>query len=211
MQREKLDGGRCACPTRREGLRRTRDRDRPPFEYAPAPESPRPGSATATICSSTERGSPRSTEAPLRDDRPGQRTAARGRGPCGTRRCRRGVRRRAPRLREVLAQSQTRRDRGQVYLSHRARGLRTIARTAVLKTLDGGKPIKESRDFDLPASRRTSSITRVGRTNSHTRCRAGGRARPAAAYSDRSFRGIFRCSWPLGRSRRRWPRQYDRA
>lgn len=62
---------------------------------------------------------------------------------------------------------------------------------AVLETLDNGKPIKETRDADLPWWRRTSSTTRAGRTSSATR--ASARTRRRSASRARSSRGTSRC------------------
>lgn len=61
------------------------------------------------------------------------------------------------------------RERGK-YLFRIARILQERAREfAVLESLDNGKPIKESRDTDIPlAAAISSSITRAGRTNSAT-------------------------------------------
>jgi len=39
---------------------------------------------------------------------------------------------------------------------------------AIAETMDGGKPIKESRDFDVPMAQRISSITQAGRTSWNT-------------------------------------------
>lgn len=60
------------------------------------------------------------------------------------------------------------------YLYRIARLLQDRAREfAVAETLDGGKPIKESRDFDVPMAAAHFSTTPVGRTNSTTSRRAG--------------------------------------
>lgn len=61
---------------------------------------------------------------------------------------------------------------------------------AVLETLDNGKPIKETRDADLPWSPRTSSTTRAGRTSSTTR--DSGRTRRRSASRARSSPGTSR-------------------
>ncbi|BFO14822.1 hypothetical protein SHKM778_12100 [Streptomyces sp. KM77-8] len=79
--------------------------------------------------------------------------------------------------------------------SERAKYLFRIARViqersrelAVLETLDNGKPIKETRDADLPWSPRTSSTTRAGPTSWTTRATARTRAR--WAWRARSSRG----------------------
>lgn len=83
--------------------------------------------------------------------------------------------------------------------SERAKYLFRIARIiqersrelAVLETLDNGKPIKETRDADLPWSPPTSSTTRAGPTSSTTRDTAPIRAR--SAWPARSSRGTSRC------------------
>lgn len=83
--------------------------------------------------------------------------------------------------------------------SERAKYLFRIARIiqersrelAVLETLDNGKPIKETRDADLPWSPRTSSTTRAGPTSSTTPVSARTRARWASPA--RSSRGTSRC------------------
>lgn len=60
------------------------------------------------------------------------------------------------------------------YLFRIARLLQDRAREfAVAETLDGGKPIKESRDFDVPMAAAHFSTTRVGQTNSTTSRRVG--------------------------------------
>ena len=50
---------------------------------------------------------------------------------------------------------------------------------AVLETLDNGKPIRESRDVDVPRRQRTSSTTRAGPTSWSTRGSARPRSRSA--------------------------------
>ena len=94
------------------------------------------------------------------------------------------------------------------YLFRIARILQERAREfAVLETLDNGKPIKETRDVDVPRPRRTSSTTRAGPTSwSMPACPLPG-ARPPrrTASSGRSSRGTSRCSCSRGRSRRPWP------
>jgi aldehyde dehydrogenase (NAD+) len=62
-------------------------------------------------------------------------------------------------------------------------------RLAVLETMDNGKPIRESRDIDIPWWRGTFIIMPAGRS-------CWSRSFPAtrrAAWWARSFRGIFRC------------------
>ena len=90
------------------------------------------------------------------------------------------------------------------YIFRIARALQEKSRElAVVETLDGGKPIKESRDVDLPLAASHFFLPRglggqarlrVPRTYGASARRRGGR----------SFRGTSRCSWPRGRSRRRW-------
>ena len=59
------------------------------------------------------------------------------------------------------------------YLFRIARGIAERARElAVVETLDNGKPIKESRDVDVPTAARISSTTRAGPTSCSTRVRA---------------------------------------
>jgi aldehyde dehydrogenase (NAD+) len=88
------------------------------------------------------------------------------------------------------------------YLFRIARILQERSREfAVLESLNGGKPIKESRDVDLPLRPRTSSTTPAGPTSSSTH------SEPAATATRRrrarSSRGTSRCSCSLGRSRLR--------
>ena len=121
------------------------------FEYAPAPESRairRPASRP-TGCSSAASSSTRST-GDVQDGQPGHRG--------GARRGRRGrPGRRRPRRRRPPAAPTTRswspmpaRERGK-YLFRIARILQERARElAVLESLDNGKPIRESRDVDIP-------------------------------------------------------------
>lgn len=83
--------------------------------------------------------------------------------------------------------------------SERAKYLFRIARIiqersrelAVLETLDNGKPIKETRDADLPWSPRTSSTTRAGPTSSTTP--ASARTPAPWASRARSSPGTSRC------------------
>ena len=59
------------------------------------------------------------------------------------------------------------------YLYRIARLIQDRAREfAVAESMDGGKPIKESRDFDVPMRPRTFSTTRAGPTSSSTPCPA---------------------------------------
>ena len=67
------------------------------------------------------------------------------------------------------------------YLFRIARILQERSRElAVLESLDGGKPIRESRDVDLPLAAAHSSTTRAGPTSSSTRSRTGSRSRSAS-------------------------------
>ena len=73
---------------------------------------------------------------------------------------------------------------------------------AVLETMDGGKPIRESRDVDVPLVGRAFLLLR--RLGGQARVRVPGpQAARRSASPGRSSRGISRCSWPRGRSRRR--------
>lgn len=82
-------------------------------------------------------------------------------------------------------------DRGK-YLFRIARLIQERSRElAVLETLDNGKPIKESRDVDVPWPPRTSSTTRGGPTSWATQ---GWARTPARSVSSgRSSRGTSRC------------------
>ena len=79
------------------------------------------------------------------------------------------------------------------YLFRIARLLQDRAREfAVAETLDGGKPIKESRDFDVPAAAAHFFYHAGWRTSSTTPFPA--RAAPTrSGWSGRSSRGTFRC------------------
>jgi aldehyde dehydrogenase (NAD+) len=97
------------------------------------------------------------------DPRRGGRGHLRGRRPRGARGPK-GLRWRVARMRP---------EERRKYLYRIARRIQERARElAVLETLDGGKPIKESRDVDIPLAPRTSSTTRAGPTSSTTRSRA---------------------------------------
>jgi aldehyde dehydrogenase (NAD+) len=50
----------------------------------------------------------------------------------------------------------------EVHLSNCPSDTGSAREFAVRETMDGGKPIKESRDFDVPMAQRISSITRLG-------------------------------------------------
>ena len=78
------------------------------------------------------------------------------------------------------------------YLFRIARILQERSREfAVLESMDSGKPIKESRDVDVPLAAATSGTTPAGRTSSSTRSRAASRSRSASR--PRSSRGTSRC------------------
>jgi acyl-CoA reductase-like NAD-dependent aldehyde dehydrogenase len=76
------------------------------------------------------------------------------------------------------------------YLYRIARILQERARElAVLETIDNGKPIKESRDVDVPRGRPLLLLRRLGR-----QARALGlRLAPRSASPARSSRGTSRC------------------
>ena len=95
------------------------------------------------------------------------------------------------------------RERGK-YLFRIARIIQERARElAVLESLDNGKPIRESRDVDIPLVAAHFFYTPAGPTSSTTLATA--RRRNPSAWPGRSSRGTFPCScWP-GRSRPRWP------
>ncbi len=70
-------------------------------------------------------------------------------------------------------------DRGK-YIFRIARALQEKAREfAIVETMDGGKPIKESRDVDIPLAAAHFFTTRAGPTSSSTRSRGATRARSA--------------------------------
>jgi acyl-CoA reductase-like NAD-dependent aldehyde dehydrogenase len=78
------------------------------------------------------------------------------------------------------------------YLYRIARILQERSREfAVLESMDSGKPIKESRDVDVPLAAATSGTTPAGPTSSSTRSRAASRSRSGVAA--RSSRGTSRC------------------
>ena len=108
----------------------------------------------------------------------------------GGRRRRRPRRRRRARRPARLARAPAL-ERGK-YVFRIARLIQERARElAIVETLDGGKPIRESRDVDVPPPRRTSSPTRAGRTSSPTPSAAARSSRWAS--SARSCRGTSRC------------------
>ena len=75
---------------------------------------------------------------------------------------------------------------------------RSLRELAVLESLDGGKPIRESRDVDLLLAAAHFPTTRAGPTSSSTRSRTGSRSRSASPA--RSSPGTSRSPcWP-GRS-----------
>ena len=69
---------------------------------------------------------------------------------------------------------------------------------AVLESLDNGKPIRESRDVDVPWRRRTSSTTPAGRTSSATPASVPTRARSASpARSSPGTSHSMMAAWKL--------------
>ena len=96
-------------------------------------------------------------------------------------------------------------DRGK-YLFRIARIMQERAREfAVLETLDNGKPIKESRDVDIPLAA-AHFFYHAGWADKleYAGPAAAGR-RGRSASSARSSPGTSRCSCWRGRSRPRWP------
>ena len=90
------------------------------------------------------------------------------------------------------------------YLYRIARLLQEKSREfAVLESVNGGKPIKESRDVDIRWQSPISSTTRAGPTSSPTP--SPGTGSPRSASAARSSRGISRCSWRPGSWPRPWP------
>ena len=174
------------------------------FEYAPAPES----RAVVDIASSyglfiggefvearAARRSRRSTRPPRRSSprspRPARPTST---APCAAART----------AYTGVWSRMSGADRGK-YLFRIARILQERAREfAVLESLDNGKPIKESRDVDVPARRGALLLPR--RLGRQARLRlASAPTRARSASSARSSRGTSRCSCWRGRSRRPWP------
>jgi aldehyde dehydrogenase (NAD+) len=78
------------------------------------------------------------------------------------------------------------------YLYRIARLLQDRAREfAVAETMDGGKPIKESRDFDVPMAA-AHFFYHAGWADKLEYVAPGRRSRPSASWG-RSSRGISRC------------------
>ena len=89
------------------------------------------------------------------------------------------------------------------YLFRIARILQERAREiAVLETIDNGKPIKESRDVDVPLAA-AHFFYYAGWADKLQY--AGYGTTPARAWPARSSRGTSRCSCWRGRSPPRWP------
>ena len=163
------------------------------WDYAPAPESRDAASLEAALrpvhrrrvrrARPTARACRRSTRPPRsrspRSRSPGRRTSPRAVEAA------RGAARRAGRALPPL-------ERGK-YLFRIARLIQERARElAVVESLDGGKPIRESRDVDVPLGRRALLLLRgLGRQAAATRS-AAARSRRAAS-SARSCRGTSRC------------------
>jgi aldehyde dehydrogenase (NAD+) len=172
-----------------------------PFEYAPAPES----AAVVDIASSyglfiNGQFVP-GTGTAVQDRQPGHRGGARRdlRGEQPTTWMPRWAARTAyTRVWSRMSGA----DRGK-YLFRIARILQERAREfAVLETLDNGKPIKESRDVDLPLAA-AHFFYHAGWADKLDYASLGPNPRPSAS-SGRSFRGTSRCSCSPGRSPRRW-------
>ena len=90
------------------------------------------------------------------------------------------------------------------YLFRIARILQERAREfAVLESMNGGKPIRESRDVDLPLAAAHFFYYGGGPTSSSTRSRTAHRGRSASPV--RSSPGTSLSSCWRGRSRPRWP------
>ena len=120
-----------------------------PFDYAPAPES-RVDRQHQTLVRPVHQRRPSWTAAVgVQDDQPGQRGGA-GRGRRGQRKTTstRPSRRRGPRSKPGAS---CRGGNAAKYLFRIARIIQERSRElAVLESLDNGKPIKESRDVDVP-------------------------------------------------------------
>ena len=96
------------------------------------------------------------------------------------------------------------RERGK-YLFRIARILQERSRElAVLESIDNGKPIRESRDVDVPQAA-AHFFYYAGWADKLEYAVAGPRARGRSASPARSSRGTSRCSCWRGRSPRRWP------
>ena len=77
---------------------------------------------------------------------------------------------------------------------------------AVVETMDGGKPIKEARDVDIPLAAAHFFYHAGWADKLHYAFpgKSAGEIRRSASAA-RSSRGTSRCSWPRGSSRRRSP------
>ena len=67
---------------------------------------------------------------------------------------------------------------------------------AVIESMDGGKPIRESRDVDIPLAAAHFFIMRAGQTSWNMHFLEDGPDH--WVWPDRLFRGIFHFSWPPG-------------
>ena len=173
--------------------------------YGPAPEAVAPAHRVAGASTAGDSGSSSAARGPSRVRRPsrpepGHRQAARPADPGGRRR--RGSRgacgpRRAARM--VGASAGTARAR---HLYAVARQIQKQSRFfAVLESLDNGKPIRESRDIDVPLVAR-HFYHHAGWAQLMER-ELPGRV-PRRRDRRRSFPGTSRCSCWRGRSRPRW-------
>ena len=110
---------------------------------------------------------------------------------------------RPPRVRDGLG-ADARRASAAKYLFRIARIIQERARElAVLESLDNGKPIRESRDVDMPLV--AAHFFYYAGWADKLEYAGFGPTRSRWAWPARSSRGTSRCScWP-GRSRRRWP------
>ena len=172
------------------------------WEYAPAPES------TDHVRLAKRYGlfiggkfvAPQSKQV-LRHDQSGDRgEARRGRRGRRGRRRRRGARRRGG-VSQALVEAAPA-ERGK-YLYRIARLIQEKARElAILETMDGGKPIKESRDVDVPLAA-AHFFYYAGWADKLDYAFPGRTRRGRSASAGRSFRGTSRSSWRRGRSRRR--------
>ena len=88
------------------------------------------------------------------------------------------------------------------YIFRIARALQEKARElAIVESMDGGKPIKESRDVDVPLA--AAHFFYYAGWADKLEYAFPGRARARSASPGRSSRGTSRCSWRRGRSRPR--------
>ena len=162
----------------------------------------RQASSRSTSSSSAASGSRRAAASTSPTISPAHRAEAR-RGRRGERagRRRRGEGR-ARGLRQVLVEDARRRS-ARKYIFRIARAIQEKARElAVVETMDGGKPIKESRDVDVPLAA-AHFFYHAGWADKLDYAFPGPQRRARSASPGRSSRGTSRCSWPRGRSRPR--------